>query len=911
MDPTQSTFPLILTHPWWLAAFALLPPLLVLGLWEGQTVRRRRVALGVVRADTERWRSRIVAGLRAAIISSVLLALAGLQIVQGAGPVSTVYVVDTSESVTAGQREAEHAYVQDALNAHTGDRAAVVLFGKTATVARALDASGPLAAFPPGPGGGTDLAGAIRLGQALLPPDGARRLVVISDSMDATGEAAQAAHEAGAAGVPVSVVPLHRAAEHEIAIAGVGVPATVPLAQQFDVTVRVNSTVAEGATLRVTDNGAVLADQEVQLQPGTNTFTFPVTERDQGYHSYQATIQAVDDRWAQNNAATGVAIVQTAPRVLIVAGGPDDGEPLRVALAAAHVDASVVTASEVPTTTNGLAVYDSIVLANVAASAMPDSALSAIQATVRDLGHGLIMIGGEASFGAGGYGNTPVEAALPVSMDVRANQRQADVALAVVVDKSGSMGRCHCGNSGAFRSTDTQESGVAKVDIAKQAILKAAASLAPTDQISVIAFDTQSHPIVQMQPLNRISDLGGQIAGMHADGDTNIYNGLRAGTDALTGATAKLKHMILLTDGWSEQSNYDEILKEIRANHITLSTISSGAGSSDLLEAMAHAGGGRYYDVEDDNNVPQLLLKDTVLATGSYFVETSTLALVGDPNAAILRGLDLKTPPALRGYNSTTPRNTADLLLAAPNGDPILAGWQYGLGRAVAWTPDMKGRWATDWVQWASFPQFATQMVGWTLSRAGGSGLEATASVDNGQATIAVDSRDNTGAPRPDAPTSIRVTGPDGSRAALDLIQTAPGHYEGRLPVAAPGGYRIEVQQAAPDGHPAVTSTLGLVVPYAAEYRLDEADLAPNPTPAGSGQAAGALAVAGGGQVLDLGAPAASPPAGPAAPSRVPLWPFLLTLALLLFPLDIALRRLTFGKLSFRRKPPPAGEGVP
>ncbi len=889
MEPTQAAAPFLLTDPWWLLAFALLPPLIVLGLWEGQTVRRRRVALGVAQAGPERRRARGVALLRAVIFSSVLLALAGLQWVRAAGPVSTVYLVDISESVGTDGRAAAHAYVQSALGAAgPEDRSAVALFGAQASVVRPFAAAGPLAPFGADSAGSTDTAAAIRLGRALLPPEGARRLVVISDGLDTAGGAQAAAAEAVAAGVPVSVVPLHQGAAHEVGVSAVDVPATIPVGQVFTMTVRVDSTVAEGATLHLFDGRTSLADREVTLQPGGNPFTFPITVHDQGFHSYRVRVDALDDRWSQNNEATGVTLVQSAPRVLIVAGGPDDGEPLRVALAAAHVDATVVTASEVPTDTAALTAYDSVVLANTPAGSLPSGADRALQTYVRDLGRGLIMVGGEASFGAGGYGNTPLEAALPVSMDVRSNQRQADVALALVVDKSGSMGRCHCGASGAFRSTTAQESGVAKVDIAKQAILQAAASLAPTDQLGVITFDTAARPLVAIQPLSRLPDLAGRIAGIQAAGDTNLYAGLRAGTDALNATSAKLKHMILLTDGWTNTASYDALLAEMRTDHITLSTIASGTGSSDLLESLAHSGGGRYYAVEDDNNVPQLLLKDTVLASGSYLVETATLPLVARAGS-ILSGLDLTHLPVLRGYNSTTPRPTAELLLTAPNGDPLLAGWQYGLGRAVAWTPDMKGRWATNWVQWAAFPQFAAQLVGWTLPRAGPSGLDSSVMQAAGRAQIRVDSRDSTGAPRMNLTTSVQVQGPDGSRGVVDLAQTAPGVYEGSMPAAAPGGYRIDVQQTAPDGRVVVTGTLGLAVPYSAEYRLGAA------AGAGTTQLA-ALAAAGGGRVLDLVASPVSVPSGPALPSRVAAWPLLLTLALLLFPFEIALRRLTFSR---------------
>src|SRR5205085_7820427 len=123
---------------------------------------------------------------------------------------------------------------------------------------------------------------------------------------------------------------------HEVAVESVSAPPSVAAGQAFEVVVRVTSTVAEGAQLSLYQDDALLDQRDVTLQPGSNDFHFPVTAQAQGFHSYQAVVAAADDRWADNNAAAGITIVQSPPRVLIVAGAPDDGEPLRVALAAAH-----------------------------------------------------------------------------------------------------------------------------------------------------------------------------------------------------------------------------------------------------------------------------------------------------------------------------------------------------------------------------------------------------------------------------------------------------------------------------------------------------------------------------------------------------------------------------------------------
>jgi uncharacterized membrane protein len=883
MDFANIELPVIFSDPWWLLAFALLPPLIVLGLWQGQSQARRSA-----RGGGDAWRPRASTAIRALILSLLLLALAGMEVVRSAGPLTVIYLVDVSDSVSTAQQEAALAYVRGGLAAKgADDKAGVVLFGARPGIAQAISAAADLPELHHLlPTSATDIAGAIRLGLALVPDAGARRFVLISDGLETVAGAHAAAAQAGASGIPIDVVPYTRDAGNEVGVAGVGAPKSVPLGQQFDVTVVVQSTHDTTAHLVLTEDSTQLDERDVPLVKGNNTFTFPANPTTKGFHTYRARVSAVDDHFAENDTAAGYAVVTNAPKVLIVAGDPADGDPLQTALGAAHVDASVVAPADMPATLQDLSAYDAVVLANAGADSISPDTQTALQAYVRDLGRGLVMVGGENSFGAGGYLRSPLEEALPVTMDVKSSNREADVALALVVDKSGSMGRCHCGNSGAFRSTNVQQTGIPKTDIAKEAIVKAAATLNGADRIGVVAFDTQAQWVVNLQPVRNVPDLADLVAGIKADGNTNIFSGLRAATDALEQSDAKIKHIILLSDGWSDQGQYDAIVSEMRANNITLSAIAAGAGTSEVLENLAHKGGGRYYGALDMNSVPQIFLKETSLAAGTYLTEAP---FVPDRARAspILKGLDNAALPQLLGYNNSTAKGTAEVILTAPGGDPVLAQWQYGLGRAVAWTSDIKGRWARDWVTWPQFSTFAAQMIGWTLPREVAPGITTNISTVGSESTIQVDSTDPSGAARNDLPTSAQVTGPDGSTTDAPLAQAAPGRYEGTVRTADPGVYQVQVTQVATDGSTLAQQTLGLIVPYSAEYRLDD--------PGDTGQRLLAdLAAASGGRVLAADAPAAAFAGGLASrPQRTPLWPLLLTVALLLFPLDVAVRRLT------------------
>jgi Mg-chelatase subunit ChlD len=513
------------------------------------------------------------------------------------------------------------------------------------------------------------------------------------------------------------------------------------------------------------------------------------------------------------------------------------------------------------------------------------------------------MLGGDLSYGAGGYLRSPLEEVLPVSMDVRTTEERASLALSFVTDKSGSMGRCHCGAAEKFSPTMRTEFGVSKVEIAKVAIAKAAAVLNSSDKVGVVGFDEAPHWLVNMQEMTSLGGgrLEADLKPMNAEGNTNMFTGLQAAVHALEQTDAKLKHIILLSDGWTRQADFSPLLNEMAAQNITLSTVGAGQGSDQLLKQLADKGGGRYYVAEDVNTVPDIFLKETVRLSGAYYVEQPFKPIV-TRSSPILKGLDPSTLPSLLGYNGSTLKPNAEQIIKSPAGDPILAQWQYGLGRSVAWTPDIKGRWATDWVKWPLFAQFAGQMVGWTLPKETTPGLETAFSLSGSGTTasrdvsVRVDSQDNAGAPRNFLETTITYTSTNGLSRQVPLTQQSPGVYGATLTELDEGVYQAQIQQLDPSSKDMVAMQMaGVVVPYPSEYRFSSA------ASQESKALIGDLAQLGAGKELDISRPDAALTHDIASqPRPVPLWPWLLALAIVLFPLDVAVRRLTVTRTDLR-----------
>ena len=347
-------------------------------------------------------------------------------------------------------------------------------------------------------------------------------------------------------------------------------------------------------------------------------------------------------------------------------------------------------------------------------------------------------------------------------MGVRDREKQPDVALVVVIDKSGSMDACHCNTFNGGEGGGSGIGGVRKVDIGKEAILRAAAAMTAQDELGVVAFDESAHWVVQTQPLGGISDLQGQIAGINPLGQTNIFAGLDQAVESLEEAKATRRHIILLTDGWSSSGQYDEILDRMKAAGITLSTVGAGGGSQPVPRGPRQAGRRPLLRRREPVQHPRHLPQGDPAGRRPADRRGGVLP---DPDQSTRRSCGGSTGlPQLLGYNGTTAKPAAQTVLVTARDDPLLAQWQYGLGRSVAWTSDATGKWAKNWLGWPGFNRFFSQLVAWTFPGEESGGIEASFVTDGSQTKLRVESVDDDGSPRDFYSTSAVVSGRTSSR---------------------------------------------------------------------------------------------------------------------------------------------------
>jgi len=862
--------PLTFVQPRYLLLLLLLIPLWSIAFLT-RSARGPRVAA---------WRVWSGLALRTVILAALVLALAGIQLVRPASSMTTVFVLDSSDSISPAARARGEAYIQDALRRMPeGDQAAVVVFGSDALVERPPSGDRELVRLRLAPDAtATDIARALRLGLATLPAGTNRRVILLSDGAEtrqASGASAlEVAAEAGALGVPVETVSLAGPpAAGDAVVETIEAPATARDGQNVRLVVQVRSNPTEpsstvNARLRLLRNRELVLDTTVELAPGVNRI--PLTAvAPRGFHTWEARIEALGDSVGANNVAFGFTEVRGPPRILLVEGAPGRAANLQAAMEAARLETEIVAPAGLPQSLPALDVYDAVVLVDAPYRALPSAATKLLPAYVRELGHGLLMVGGEDSYAAGGYGDTPIETLLPVSMRTRGVNIQPDVALVLVIDRSGSM-------SGE------------KLELAKEGVAQAFLALQDEDQVGLIAFDTDATWIVDLQRKPPIDQVLGSIGSVSIGGGTDLRPGLDQATTALEKVDAKIKHILLLTDGQAD-SNYEDVVERIKAQGITLSTVGVGDGYDANLRLIAPETGGRFYEALNFNDVPRIFFDETIRIARRGIVEETFTPLLGSPlGAASTLVRDLRETPPLHGYNAVTPRDTAQVVLAAPNGDPILAQWQYGLGRSAAWTSDMKGQWARDWVAWNGFGRFAAGLVETLLTPPIAEGYEASTTIAG--AGLALDLRVDPaaqGAGSTGRPYG-RLLAAGGEAVDVPLIEREPGRYRGTIPLPPAGVYRVQVVAPDADGTENILATTGAVVPPSAEYLQPE----------GNPGLLKAIADGAGGRIDFPAADAFARPAQRARRASGVIWP-LLWMAVLLWPLDIAVRRLLLPGIHF------------
>ena len=773
---------------------------------------------------------------------------------------AVVFAVDTSDSITPDQLAWARAWVDSAIAAlPPGSHSSVIEFGSRAQLAGS--------AQPP-PTGSTDLSAALDLAGSIVQRDSALspEIVLLTDGWQTAGSPPI---DALPHGVAVSYVPLPAPAAGQQppgVIHALNAPSMARAGDRIEVQLDLQAAQPVDAQLRLRVDQTVVANGPVHLEAGDTQLSLPASIAAPGFVAVRADLLVGDT----TSTLSSVVVARPAGKVLVLEDQPGDADALVSLLTNQGLQITRRSAASVPPRAQDLTDFDAVLLANTPATSLSLDQQRTLQSYVQDLGRGLVVTGGPRTFSPGGYEGSVLDDMLPVSATPPIEPQQGSLALFLVIDRSGSMDIVSGGGPvGA---------GATKMAMAREAAIEAAGLLQPQDTLGVIAFDSSFQwvvPPTRLQTPDDVKQIQARIATIKAGGGTSILPPLQAAFEAAAATDAPLKHIVLMTDGESNDRGYEDLISRMSAAQITLSTLAIGSDADTrLLTSLAHLGGGRYYFTERSTQIPQIASKETSILTRNAVVEGQVAAVVGDPSP-ILRSIsgDL---PSLSGYVATTRKDRAVTALETQQGHPLLAHWQYGLGRVVAWTSEAQQGWASDWANWSDAAQFWSQAVRWALPAPVQADFQPSVQVqpDGRQVTLSVQALGEDGRFADLQDTRATVSSPDGSARELTLPQRAPGVYSLDTEVTAPGQYRVLFQQGQREE----------VAAFTAPDSVERHSVGMNAALLDQ------LATTSGGHALraptDL---AAGNGPGPA----IELWPWLLLAGLVLLPLDVYLRRRT------------------
>ncbi len=802
-------------RPWWL--FLLIPAVLLV-LWIG-----RRTLSGAGTASR-----RVALVVRLLVVGLIVAALADPQWRKDAQNVSVTVVLDTSRSGPAGTQAQALKYIEEAkldpsVPPKAGDKLGYVTVareGRVQSLPQSL--SDPVDIKDTGAADATNLEGGVRIAMAAMPQNAANRIVLISDGNETIGSLLAAARAAQAAKIPIDVLPITYSLKKEIVADRLIAPATAREGETAGVRVVLTSTVAATGRLNLSINGEpVDLDTEspsmgmaVALTPGTNVVTVPVKLPGRGAVRFDAIFEpdGASDTIAENNRATAVTFIGGQGRVLLVTSHPDEAASLLSAMREAKIQTEVRAPESAFDSLADLGAFECVLMVNTPAFAFSQKQQEELRSYVHDLGGGLVMVGGDEAFGAGGWIGSPLAEALPIKLDPPTKRQMPRGALVLV------MHSCEVPEGNYWG----RKTGEAAMD-----------ALSARDLLGIIEYDYAGgdgwvHPL---------SVLGNKSAAKRAInsltyGDApDFVSMLTASLAALKNASAGQKHVVIISDG-DPAGPSDALLSEFVAAKITISTVAAfphawGRASADLnkMRKIAEFTGGTYHEITTNNalnTLPQIFIKEAQ-------VVKRTLIWEGDPFApAIVSGSaepmrGITSVPGISGYVVGAEREgLAQVILRGPENDPILAIWQHGLGRVVTFTSDASTKWATAWVNWASFKQFWEQHVRWAMRPTGNPNVRVVTSEQGEETVVTVEALDDQGERLNFLRWQGAAVAPDGSAQSVDLRQVGPGRYEGRVRTDQSGAYTMQLgyEQTTTGGATLRGSVQAAITrPFADEFR--------------------------------------------------------------------------------------------
>jgi uncharacterized membrane protein len=798
-------------------------------------------------------------------------------------PEKQVLVIDFSDSVLPAERTA----LAQAAATWQKAQAGRVVVGAAAQAAVLLDpAVGALALD----GRASDLAGGLELAAKLL-GDQPGRIFLASDGKAANPAVVKTALEQlTRQGRPVEIIQLAgRDSSTDGYLGALQAPASLWEGVPFDVVVPVfppDGGKLEKLTLSI--NGQASQAQAAALEPGL--YRIPVAAQQKGVVTLDVAADfslanGSPDEFSQNNHAYATLQVFAAPKVLFVTDDPQRDDPMLAVLKRSGLAFDVIQPQKLSTRLEDLGKYQVILLSNFLSSLLTDEQMISLQVFVSNQAGGLIFLGGRNSYSLGGYKGSLLEPLLPVKLEPPPRPQRPPIVFMLLMDSSGSMG--------------TGEA-VLPITLAKEAAMRAVENLKAQDTIGMEAFSEVPGWVTRLRPLGdglALRQVLDQISIVDSGGGTRMYyameDALKGLADLPAGAPAS-RHVLILSDGDSadgDPASFAALARQFYSDqHATVSTIALGDNiKKDIMASIAAEGKGRFYVAKTPADLPKIMIAESQAGRAENIQTGQCVLKAGIPDHPLLSGLSEKDLPVLTGYNAQASKKddgAEDILVSGQYADPILSAWQYGLGRVVAWMSDAGEEWRGAWADPARETSFWLQVIRYSLPNPAIGPAQADVKLSDSGMTVTARLQNGAGQPLDLAQVVFSYSGSDGKLLSLSIPQAAPGVYRLEAARPTPGAYRglVSFQSGGQDRQ---EIAMPFTVNAPAEWLPDSVGVGPANLAEWAKISGTALAQPGALQA----ATSPSVPEKEQAAAGPDWYGYLLIALVLLWPLEIALRR--------------------
>jgi len=744
---------------------------------------------------------------RVIIVTMLILAMCNISICFRTKDSSTIFLLDLSHSMSNYKDETK-AFVKNAIEASpSNNKIGIVTFGENQEIEQFLTYSKGFNDIQTSPiGNTTNIEEAIKFSLSIFKDSDYKRIVLVTDGKENQGDLLETSTYFRDNQVDFQVYKIDSEQVEDVYIEDIDILDKVAIGEEFSVTVNIKSNIKTKSKISIYSGREKKSEKEIDIEKGENTFLFKDIQHKGGFKPYKVVIEPENDGISYNNEYTTYTNIVSKPEILVIQGKAGEGKGLEENLKAIGSSYTIINPSAAPRSINELIEYKGIFLCNTHIDDLPKGFLDNVESYVKDYGGAIITTGGDNSYALGGYKDSVFEDILPVSSDKKGKNEIPEISLTLVLDRSSSM-------------LSSDQGSFSKISLAKEAAIRSLDNLRETDNIGVVTFNTGYNWVVPMQKLSNIEEVSDKINSIIAEGGTSIYSALNEAYQKQKESSAKIKHIILLTDGQDGmgQNEYKTLVNDIKKDKITLSTVSIGADSNNqLLEWISANAGGRYYHSDIYTDVPRIFANEILISTGEYLINEEFTPKISAHHDILNNIIEEGKFPSLFGYVGTSIKNTAIEIMTSHMDEPVLAAWQYGIGRVVSFTSDVNGQWSKELLAFDKTPQLFSNIISWTMIDYDNSGnLSITQEGSSAKVQYETNNHED------NKKVKGAYTFEGNTTSEFELKEVSPGKYEGRVPMSDLGFYSFNITEEL-QGNTIASQLGGFAYQYSPEYKFQE-----------------------------------------------------------------------------------------